>query len=157
MKDRIILFIICALITPTLSAQNWLAVWGNASMNWQQAKSPLTTSKIGEGFSIGIGWQYQIEHFTIETGLEGNYTHFRTSISDTLLSYNMIDTKGTRFVYNGYLSNRLDNLYSIHLSVPLLLGIEYTAFSSIRILLTTPIARAPPEFPSPVTTEITGT
>ena len=52
---------------------------------------------------------------------------------------------------------RDQDIFHRMLAKPSGLRIEYTAFSSIKILLATPIARAPPELPSPVTTAIIGT
>lgn len=121
----LILFIICC---NTLYSQHWIGVSADADLAWQLDKIPTTSAKTGGGTGIGFVYQYQYNHFILETGVRGEFLHNPIGITDSLLHFDMLDTKGTPFVYNGYLKNRVDASNNLSISVPLMLGVEYNYF-----------------------------
>lgn len=123
----ILLFIGC----NSICAQHWFGVALDADLAWQLDKINITTAKLGGGGSIGLVYQFQKNHFTIETGVSGSFSHNRVGVQDSLLSFPMIDTKGQAFIYNGYLKDRVDISNNLSLSVPLMIGMEHDYFYAL--------------------------
>lgn len=121
-------FILSLLCCGALWSQHWIGVSADADLAWQRDKMPETTTKLGGGGGIGFVYQFQRNHFIFETGLEGKFTYNPVGVADSLLHFNMIDTKGTPFVYNGYLKDRTDVSKNLSVSLPLMLGVEYNYF-----------------------------
>lgn len=125
---NLFLSILLILGCGSLSAKHWLGVSLDGDLAWQLDKIDITTAKTGGGCSIGIVYQFQRRHFTIETGLSGTFAHNRVGVRDSLLSFAMIDTKGQPFIYNGYLKDRVDMSNNLAVSIPLMIGLEYDYF-----------------------------
>lgn len=123
----ILLLLSCACI----NAQHWLGVSVDADLAWQLDKINITTSKIGGGGAVGAVYQFQYNHFTLETGINGAYTHNIVGMNDSLLHFEMIDTKGQQFIYNGYLKDRMDVSKNFSINIPLMLGAEFNYFYAI--------------------------
>lgn len=115
----------------TLNAQHWFGVSLDGDLVWQLDKINITTAKFGGGGSVGFVYQYQKNHFTIETGVSGSFSHNRVGVRDSLLSFAMIDTKGQSFIYNGYLKDRMDISNNLSVSIPLMIGLEYDFFYAL--------------------------
>ena len=121
-------FIVSLLCWGAIWSQQWIGVSADAGIAWQLDKMPETKTKLGGGGGIGFVYQFQLNHFILETGLEGKFTYNPVGVADSLLHFNMIDTKGTPFVYNGYLKDRIDASKNLSVSLPLMLGVEYNYF-----------------------------
>ena len=121
-------FIVSLLCCGALWSQHWVGVSADADLAWQLDKMPETKTKLGGGGGIGFVYQFQHNHFILETGLEGKFTYNPVGVADSLLHFNMIDTKGTPFIYNGYLKGRTDVSKNLSVSLPLMLGVEYSYF-----------------------------
>jgi hypothetical protein len=121
-------FIVSLLCCGALWSQHWIGVSADADLAWQRDKMPETTTKLGGGGGIGFVYQFQRNHFIFETGLEGKFTYNPVGVADSLLHFNMIDTKGTPFIYNGYLKDRTDVSKNLSVNLPLMLGVEYNYF-----------------------------
>lgn len=125
---KVLVLILSIICCNTLYSQHWIGVSADADLAWQLDKIPTTSAKIGGGTGIGFVYQYQYNHFILETGVRGEFLHNPIGITDSLLHFDMLDTRGTQFVYNGYLKNRVDASNNLSLSVPLMLGVEYNYF-----------------------------
>lgn len=121
-------FIVSLLCCGALWSQHWIGVSADADLAWQLNKMPETKTKLGGGGGIGFVYQFQLNHFILETGLEGKFTYNPVGVADSLLHFNMIDTKGTPFIYNGYLKGRTDVSKNLSVSLPLMFGVEYSYF-----------------------------
>ena len=85
----------------------------------------LTSPRVGYGGMAGCEWLWQKGVFTMEAGLQAAYSTARIAVSDETLGFDMRDTQGKSFVYQGYVSDRMEDYSMLDLQVPLLLGIEY--------------------------------
>lgn len=121
-------FIVSILCCGTLWSQHWIGVSADADLAWQLDKMPETKTKLGGGGGIGFVYQFQHNHFILETGLKGKFINNPVGVADSLLHFNMIDTKGTPFIYNGYLKDRTDVSKNLFVNLPLMLGVEYNYF-----------------------------
>lgn len=124
-------FIVSILCCGALWSQHWIGVSANADLAWQLDNMPETKTKLGGGGGIGFVYQFQLNHFILETGLEGKFTYNPVGVADSLLHFNMIDTKGTPFIYNGYLKDRTDVSKNLSVSLPLMLGVENNYFYAL--------------------------
>lgn len=123
----VLLLLSCA----TIQAQHWLGVSVDADMAWQLDKIDITKAKIGGGGSFGAVYQFQYNHFILETGVSGSYILNNVGVKDSLLHFEMVDTKGTQFTYNGYLKDRIDASKNLFVNIPLMLGTEFDYFYAL--------------------------
>ncbi len=121
-------FIVSLLCCGTLWSQRWVGLSADADLAWQLDKMPQTTTQLGAGCGIGFVYQYQRNHFILETGLEGKFAYNPVGVADSLVQINMIDTKGTPFIYNGYIKDRVDISKNFSLNLPLMVGFEADYF-----------------------------
>lgn len=124
----IVLLLLSCAVT---NAQHWFGVAVDADLAWQLDKMNITKAKLGGGGSVGAVYQFQYNHFTLETGISGSYLLYNVGVADSLLHYEMIDTKGTQFTYNGYLKNRKDMSKNLSINIPLMLGAEFNYFYAL--------------------------
>lgn len=122
---KMLAIVLLLLSCAAIHAQHWLGVSVDADLSWQLDKIDITKAKIGCGGSVGAVYQFQYNHFILETGISGSYTLYNVGVNDSLLHYEMIDTKGTQFTYNGYLKDRTDVSKNLAVNVPLMLGAEF--------------------------------
>lgn len=126
MKRPIVIIISMLLICITTYAQNsWVGVSSTAFTTWQMDDSSISTSKIGAGAGIGFAYQWQKKRFIMEFGLDVTYNYHHIGLTDTLLSFSMIDTKGTPFQYKGMLANREDISHTMAIAIPMMFGMEF--------------------------------
>ena len=126
--NKVLVAILCIICSSSLFSQHWIGVSADADLAWQLDEIQTTSAKIGGGLEIGFVYQFQHNYFLLETGVKGGFLHNPVGLSDSLLHFDMIDTRGTRFVYNGYLKERVDASNNLSVSVPLQLGVEYNYF-----------------------------
>ena len=123
--------ILLSLSSTFIQAQHWLGGSVDADLNWQLDNIEITKAKPGGGGAIGAVYQFQYDHFTLETGINGTYSHSVVGVNDTLLHFDMIDTKGQQFIYNGYLKDRRDVSKNLSVNIPLMLGVELDYYYAI--------------------------
>ena len=128
---KVFAILLLLLSCTSVQAQHWLGVSVDADLAWQLDKINITKAKTGGGGAIGAVYQFQYNHFTLETGLNGAYTHNVVGVNDTLLRFDMIDTRGQLFTYNGYLKDRTDVSKTLSVNIPLMLGAELNHFYAI--------------------------
>lgn len=114
-----------------VEARHWLGVSVDADMAWQLDQIDITKAKIGGGGSVGAVYQFQRKHFILETGVSGSYILNNVGVNDSLLQFEMIDTKGAKFTYNGYLKDRTDVSKNVSVNIPLMLGTEFKYFYAL--------------------------
>lgn len=124
-------FIVLLLCCGSLWSQHWLGASADAGLAWQLDKSPQVTTRLGGGGEIGLVYQYQHNHFILETGLEGKFTYTSVGLADSVYHEDRIDSKGTPYVYNGYLKDRKETTRNLSVSLPLMVGVEYSYFYGI--------------------------
>ena len=121
---KALVFIVSLLCCGELWSQRWIGVSVDGDLAWQLDKMPQTTTKLGGGGGIGFVYQFQRNHFILETGLEGKFAYNPVGVADSLSQINMIDTKGTPFIYNSYIKDRVDVSRNLSLNLPLMVGVE---------------------------------
>lgn len=121
---QILVFMLFMCIS-TYAQHSWVGVSSTGFITWQMDDSSISTSKIGAGGGIGFAYQWQKKRFIMELGLDATYNYHHIGLTDTLLSFSMIDTKGTPFRYNGLVSNREDISHTIAISFPMMFGMEF--------------------------------
>ena len=129
-----LLLILAIILSVTSQAQHWLGVSATADFAWQFDQIGIATSEMGGGGRLGLVYQWQQNHFLFETGVDGEFTYNRLSLGDSILNFNMIDTKGQDFIYIGYLKDRQDISKSLHLNL-LSLPITYIEDSIFSMLI----------------------
>ena len=81
---KTVAFIVILLSCASLSAQHWLGVSADGYMAWPTQKTAKTTAKIGGGAALGMRYQFQKNHFTIETGFGAAYCYASNTIQDAI-------------------------------------------------------------------------
>lgn len=81
-----------------------------------------TQSRISGGGEIGVAYQYQHGHLLLHTGLNYTLQCPVQSVDSQWLSHSMIDTRGVAVTYRGLLANRADQLFLHQLSIPFMIG-----------------------------------
>ena len=120
-----IMLMICICSYAYNQLRNWVAVSPMVFTTLQLDDSPLTTPKLGGGVGVGLQYHVQYDYLIAELGIEAAYSHYRVGIDNVNLSYHMIDTKGTPFLYNGLISRRRDISNTMSIRIPLMVGIEW--------------------------------
>ena len=132
---KTIAIILLLLSCASIQAQHWLGASASADLAWQLDNIRITTSKIGAGGRLGFVYHWQHEHFLLETGVEGEFTYNRLGVADSVLSFNMIDTKGQNFTYVGYLKDRNDISKTLNANIPILVGAEFDYISDTPVCI----------------------
>ena len=120
-----IMLMICICSYAYNQLRNWVAVSPMVFTTLQLDDSPLTTPKLGGGVCVGIQYHVQYDFLIAELGVEAAFSHYRVGLDDVNLSYQMVDTKGTPFQYNGLISDRRDISNTMSLRIPLMVGTEW--------------------------------
>lgn len=128
---RTLAIVLLLLSCGGIEAKHWFGVSVDADMTWQLDKIDITKPKIGGGGAVGLVYQFQYKHFILETGVSGSYTLYNVGVNDSLLQFEMMDTKRTQFTYNGYLKDRIDLSKNLAVNVPLMLGAEFNYFYAL--------------------------
>ncbi len=81
-----------------------------------------TQSRISGGGEIGVAYQYQHGHLLLHMGLHYTLQCPVQSVDSQWLSHSMIDTRGVAVTYRGLLANRADQLFLHQLSIPFMIG-----------------------------------
>ena len=101
-----------------------LLLWANGGTTMTIDQLDWTTAKLGGGGMIGAGYQWQKKLFILNTGAEISFQHRITSIANTQISQDMLDTEKMPFTYRGYIKDRTDNMNSLDINIPVLAGIQ---------------------------------
>ncbi len=101
-----------------------LLLWANGGTTMTIDQLDWTTAKLGSGGMIGAGYQWQKKLFVLNIGAEISFQHRITSIANTQISQEMYDTEKMPFTYRGYIKDRTDNMNSIDVNIPVLVGIQ---------------------------------
>ena len=123
-----ILFIALSLSATVCAQTGWLGISPMVGATWQLDDSHITTPKAGAEVGLGVTYQLQKRHFLMELGLEALYNFHQVELSDSLLVFPMVDTKGTPFLYKGLLYDRRDASRSMALRIPLMFGAKFSYF-----------------------------
>lgn len=81
-----------------------------------------THSKPAFGGEVGAVYEWRNDHFLVQTGLHYALLCSKLTIDDTQLEQEMLDTRGIRFLYQGDLAKRTDQLLVGQIGVPLFVG-----------------------------------
>ena len=81
-----------------------------------------TQSRLSGGGEIGLTYQYQHGHLLLHTGLHYTLQCPVQSVDSQWLSHSMIDTRGVAVTYRGLLANRADQLFLHQLTIPFMIG-----------------------------------
>ena len=87
-----------------------------------------TQSRTSGGGEIGVAYQYQHGHLLLHTGLNYTLQCPVQSVDSQWLSHSMIDTRGVAVTYRGLLANRSDQLFLHQLSIPFMIGGNWSGF-----------------------------
>lgn len=87
-----------------------------------------TQSRISGGGEIGVAYQYQHGHLLLHIGLNYTLQCPVQSVDSQWLSHSMIDTRGVAVTYRGLLANRADQLFLHQLSIPFMIGGNWSGF-----------------------------
>lgn len=107
------------------SQAHWIGVAPTAFTTLQLDDSPMTSSKLGAGAGIGMSYALQMKNFVFELGAEATYNYHLVGLDDVYLTYQMIDTKGTPFQYNGAIKKRRDVSHTMAIRMPVMVGVEF--------------------------------
>lgn len=88
-----------------------------------------TQSRISGGGEIGVAYQYQHGHLLLHTGLNYTLQCPVQSVDSQWLSHSMIDTRGVAVTYRGLLANRADQLFLHQLTIPFMIGGNWSGVS----------------------------
>ena len=81
-----------------------------------------TQSRLSGGGEIGVAYQYQHGHLLLHMGLHYTLQCPVQSVDSQWLSHSMIDTRGVAVTYRGLLANRADQLFLHQLTIPFMIG-----------------------------------
>lgn len=121
----LLLLIGCICSYASSQLRNWIAVSPIVYTTLQIDDSPLTTPKLGGGVGVGIHYHMQYSYLIAEFGFETAFSHYRVGLDDVNLPYDMIDTKGTLFQYNGLIAKRRDISNTLSIRIPLMVGAQW--------------------------------
>ena len=99
-------------------------VWGSGGISTTADQLDWTTTKLGGGGMLGAGYQWQKRLFIINTGAELSFQHRTLSVSNTQIEQDMLDTEQMPFTYRGYIKDRTDNMNSLDINLPLMVGMK---------------------------------
>ena len=112
-------------LSPSLSpslAQHYVGPVFSGGLVQTVDDMPETQSRISGGGEIGVAYQYQHRHLLLHTGLNYTLQCPVQSVDSQWLSHSMIDTRGVAVTYRGLLANRSDQLFLHQLSIPFMIG-----------------------------------
>ena len=125
---RVILAALCLLVAANIQAQHY--VTGSLQGGWSSTFDNMdqTKDKGLFGAQIGVGYEWQYERLLLDLGVEFSYYKHRWNITDQNISQTLYDTEGWPFVYNGTVTNRIDDFSSTSIRIPLLAGMQFGYF-----------------------------
>lgn len=112
----------------TARAEHYIGVTAGFQSPFLLDRLAETSPRIGYGGLAGVEWFWQWKLLTVEAGLQVAYTVANTALPDESLRFNMHDTQGKPFVYQGEITDRRESFPSLDLQIPLLVGLEYKRF-----------------------------
>lgn len=125
---RVILAALCLLVAANIQAQHY--VTGSLQGGWSSTFDNMDQTKAKGlfGAQIGVGYEWQYERLLLDLGVEFSYYKHRWNITDQNISQTLYDTEGWPFVYNGTVTNRIDDFSSTSIRIPLLAGMQFGYF-----------------------------
>ncbi len=112
-------------LSPSLSpslAQHYVGPVFSGGLVQTVDDMPQTKARLSGGGEIGVAYQYQHGHLLLHTGLNYTFQCPVQSVDSQWLSHSMIDTRGIAVTYRGLLDNRSDRLFVHQLTIPFMIG-----------------------------------
>ncbi len=124
MRKSVVL-IVFLLSCASLGAQHWLGASADGYLSWPTKTIERTKAKISGGTAIDVRYQFQKNHFTLETGVGVSYHHASYTILDSLYRSEQRDDKGQEYIHNVYKSDRLNVAQTMSVHLPLMVGVDF--------------------------------
>ena len=122
MKRLLIFIFLLGCIAHSYAQQSRLGVTTDASLVWLIDDIDNTNAKTGTALSIGGLYQFQNKKFLMQLGIGFSPAWLREGISNQEFMIDMLDTEGYPFTHKAYLTNRIDKIAAMDLTIPLMIG-----------------------------------
>lgn len=125
---RLSILILSLELSLMLTAQHYIGFGANIQFPRHIDNISSTSAKMGIGGGAEMMYAFRYRYFLLNAGLGFDAGKTRLTLDDETLQADMVDTRGLRFTYNGYLNRRTDAATSINVVIPLRVGFEAENF-----------------------------